>query len=604
MIEINDETGEVKFNMKARSAFFASVLTYSAFSPVPDEAIDILGTNPIVNAATYGKSYKTIYNSGAYYVSNFKPMTNITLRANPNYRNKEKIYIKNLVFSYSSKKSSSAPRLEWEVGDRSETRISSTDEAGWNKYIGKNTAKPNFMGAHMFDSPIRFTYVLHYNYARVNANNPVPEDNPINQAMAQHSTRALISYALNRKYFLDYFTNSIPLLPGSKASPFTFNRYVPNNLIKFSENSGRGFDNSKNVEAAQQQGINDPDKEVVKEWVTDYAELYDNQYLLKIAKPIADDLRPGETFDAASEVNKLNLGYDAHLQNDLLAFSALTSEALKNEFKQAKTYEEKIQILIKQVNEDYASYGKNGGKSIPFNSNNKANISWLVPAGSETTTHPFLLDMTRRFSDIPNNPLNIELNVAANLEEYRALLRNKDFSIFIGGWGPDYADPTTFLNTIKYDGDLSEYNNGKSVIDQVNDSDGNVAYKGKNTYFDQLASYFADYEKGLDDASLELGYERFNKLAEQEVNLIYKYKLFYPAYIESPVVEPFLTYRNRFTNQTTEIGTSKAKFFGQKMIPRLWTNAEYQEALKAYNDGRGKTIIYNWYEDQKNVKIS
>jgi len=604
MIEIDDEKNEVIFNMKARAPYFGSVLTYSAFAPIPDEAIDILGVNPLINASTYGKSYKTIFNSGAYYVSNFNPLTNISFKANPNYRDIEKVYIKNLVFSYSSKKSVSASRLEWEVGDISDTAISPRDEAGWNKYVGKNNLNPTFSGIHMYETPIRFTFAYQYNFARVNADNPVPELNPINQAFAQRSTRALISYALNREYFLSYYTSNISKFPGSDASPFTVNRFIPKNLLTFSENEGRGLDNSKNVEAAKQQGIESkPENPAVKEFVKDYTDLVNDQYLLKLAKPAADELNPGKEFDAAAEIKKLDLGYEAHLHNDYVAYNGLTSDSLKNEFKQAKTYEEKIQILIKQVNEDFQSYKNNGAAPIPFDSNNKAGLRFLIASGTETTWQPFIREMASQFNIIENNPISIDIKVAANLEEQRSLTNSGDFSILMGGWGPDYADPATFLNTMKYNGDLSDYNNASKVINRESDDTGVDFYKGKNVYFDELANYFADYTKNIEAISEEIGYERFNKYAEQEINLIYKYMLFYPAFIDTDVKQLLLTYRNPFTNQTTEIGTTKAKYVGQKMVPRLWTVQEYIDAKKAYEDGRDKSIIYNWYEDSKNTKI-
>ena len=141
-----------------------------------------------------------------------------------------------------------------------------------------------------------------------------------NKLIAQNSTRALISYAINRSTAAHYYSNALDAKDATKSSLLR-NIYTANDLAL--DDSGK-----------------------------DYADYIKTSYGNKV-KDVATQM--GQTLtdeELAAQEALTDNGQDLYLQNDYLAYSALTDETLKQEFINDQSGEAKIQTLIKQVNLD------------------------------------------------------------------------------------------------------------------------------------------------------------------------------------------------------------------------------------------------------------
>lgn len=120
-----------------------------------------------------------------------------------------------------------------------------------------------------------------------------------------------------------------------------------------------------------------------------------------------------------------------------------------------------------------------------------------------------------------NGVVAIQLNVPANNDQnaqWGSVKQNYDFSMW-SGWGPDYADPNTFLHTMCVGGDMVEM----------------LGFTGENTALEQqvLGGYDALYKEAAAIVDVARTQERYQKFAEAEYALIYEYAIIVPWLTQS-----------------------------------------------------------------------
>ena len=132
--------------------------------------------------------------------------------------------------------------------------------------------------------------------------------------------------------------------------------------------------------------------------------------------------------------------------------------------------------------------------------------------------------MYKSITEAANGLVKIQMNIAADEtqdQEWGSITNNYDFSMW-SGWGPDYADPQTFLQTFKIGGDMVEYLGfGKGTPE-------NEALEKQ-----VLGAYDELYQKAaviVDGAKTK---ERYQAFAEAEYALIYEYAVIVPWLTQS-----------------------------------------------------------------------
>jgi oligopeptide transport system substrate-binding protein len=115
--------------------------------------------------------------------------------------------------------------------------------------------------------------------------------------------------------------------------------------------------------------------------------------------------------------------------------------------------------------------------------------------------------------------IDIQINYPTSDDQntkWGSIFNNYDFSMW-SGWGPDYADPQTFLQTFKIGGDMVEYIGfGKGTPE-------NEALEKS-----VLGAYTELFDKAVAIVDPTLTKERYKAFAEAEYALIYEYAVIVP----------------------------------------------------------------------------
>ncbi|ATG97250.1 oligopeptide ABC transporter substrate-binding protein OppA [Mesoplasma lactucae] len=537
-----DETADTfTFHLEQTAPYFDSLLTYVAFAPLPDMAID--WNSPTVSGYSYGRDYKSALYSGAYLPDKVNPSTSISLKKNNNYFKADETYIKKIILNYPKNQTPSNLAFLFETNDLSLAPISSTDTHSWYKYIGKgnNTETAKFGGVHDSFLGTPSTSFLLYNYGyktNPDSKDQKPEDVLQNQVLAQQSTRALISYGMDRSKAAKFFSQELDSSkPSSAPSSLLRNVYTTPNLVS---------DNGK-----------------------DYVEYIQDEY----SKEFGQSKPSTSGFNPKGDGVILQDGSDAYKENDEFALKTITDPQLKQQFIDAKeNYEAKMQILMKQVRKD-SKLGEN--QTVSFN--------FLANGSDKTTLNPRLRDMFDSFSNLKNNPIKINVMESQDSGDYSTIQRTPTWNMMIAGWSPDYADPSTYLNTIGYGGDYGSYNNLTKIISK-DKTTGKL--KGNNKAFDALATDLQSYGDALNFANKEFDINtRLTSYSKAETLALYQKQFILPMFIKTPVEAPALSYLDQFTRPSVAYGTCFTRMSGVKMTPKLWTKEQYNQHKAEWEQG-------------------
>jgi len=204
----------LEFTLTNPIPYFLSSLTYYAFLPVSETFLKEVGFN------NFGTSKKTLLYNGAYLLSDYTHSSKIEYSKNPNYWDKENVFIDKLVFTkLMSYHSSSFTRLAYENGNVDEFVVNKSDDTGWNKYVLVNNGSDNNPGAnntYVSNETNNFTvYHMLFNQNRSSYNLSMlsQEENIIaNRALSNLNFRKSLTYGINRGY---YFNNEISTLESS-----------------------------------------------------------------------------------------------------------------------------------------------------------------------------------------------------------------------------------------------------------------------------------------------------------------------------------------------------------------------------------------------------
>lgn len=242
---------ELQFVLSYPVPYFLSALTYCNFLPVSEKFIKEIGFN------NFGTSRKTLLYNGAYILSNYSHSSRIEYIKNPNYWDRENVFIDKLIFhKYLGYRAANFTRLAYESGNIDEFSVNQNDEKGWNKYVvgekGLGTIdNPIGNNTYVSSESTDFTvYYLLFNQNRVNYNYSTLSQEEVllaNKALNNTNFRKALSYGIDRTL---YFTNndSNDLLSTIVPKGFSYNNdkdyfeyiieeYSKKNNITFAEST-------------------------------------------------------------------------------------------------------------------------------------------------------------------------------------------------------------------------------------------------------------------------------------------------------------------------------------------------------------------------------
>lgn len=221
---INDY--ELQFILQKPCSYFLSSLTYYSFLPVSEKFIQEVGIN------NFGTSKKTLLYNGAYLLENYSHTSKIEFIKNPNYWDKDNVFIDKLVFTKTLNYSSHGyARLSYESGNLDEFILTEDDTVGWKKYvigddnIGSNT---NPVGNNTYVIPYTSdftTYYFLFNQNRTNYKYSTLAKEEIeiaNKALQNDNFRKSLFHGIYRDYYFNSEINNTLL-----------SSIVPPNFINF-----------------------------------------------------------------------------------------------------------------------------------------------------------------------------------------------------------------------------------------------------------------------------------------------------------------------------------------------------------------------------------
>ncbi|WP_434333669.1 oligopeptide ABC transporter substrate-binding protein OppA [Mycoplasma capricolum subsp. capricolum] len=229
---------DVGFYLSKRISYFESVISYLAFAPIPEIALQYASDkdqkSSIYAGTAYGKplgkksGYNGLWYSGAYVIEDYFPGSNLNLTKNEFYYNKDKVYIEKINYSYVNKADAATRRFLFETGDVSSTKINANDLAGWKKYVGSED-NPVFEGTNILKQKPTTTWAFGFNfhtkgtqiYDRIELDHQgnlkenskkrprtAQEDSVLNRALALKSLRIMARYVLNRSLYAKFHSEA------------------------------------------------------------------------------------------------------------------------------------------------------------------------------------------------------------------------------------------------------------------------------------------------------------------------------------------------------------------------------------------------------------
>ncbi|ARU91412.1 oligopeptide ABC transporter substrate-binding protein [Spiroplasma clarkii] len=220
-------------------------------------------------------------------------------------------------------------------------------------------------------------------------------------------------------------------------------------------------------------------------------------------------------------------------------------------------------------------------------------LDFLVNGDFASTSNPFINQMLAKFNAIPNNPIKIQSDVAPGGTEYSARAQNGQFDLYSGGWGPDFADPSTFLATLALGGDMANYTGTKRFVEKVGDDyklSPNATALGLGTKSGETSEYIKrleDYTKTfneIDTTETSDITKRFTDFADLEYKMLYDDFLIMPMYTAATPKNWTVSHMEPYSSvYITTYGVSNYKLFTAKINEKLLTKEQLDELYDKYD---------------------
>ncbi|AOG60456.1 oligopeptide ABC transporter substrate-binding protein [Spiroplasma helicoides] len=465
------------------------------------------------------------YYSGAY-LPKINDGNQIVLEKNENYWFKDMVSIKKITYVNASGGTSSKGRELFESGETSGFLVNNDDSQGWNRYVGSDIEKPVF--DYVYDAPTSdalASFVLFFNMYHSDIDGG--EDTKKERAV---KASKLLQNQLAR------------LLISTGIDRSVFVKY-------FSEKFDGGSTTSKmlrNVYTAPGVAADDTGKDF-------------SSYVEDAVKELANV----KANDGSSSIN-LSDGQDPLLGK-------------------AKLYSGKEQSALM---EELRTWMKAQG--ILSDSQSYFELHLLQNPDQNQSLNPKINQMFERFNQIQNNPIHLVAVDAASKEDYQAKTNKGEFDLDISGWSPDYADPGTFLNTLRVEGDMNTYTGSAKIMEVLNDK-GNKNYSALHTdVSDDFVKDYQEFDKNVaktDSTTTDNKVERFKEFAQQEASYMYKDFFMMPFYIRSAPKNYSVSYVVPYsTNYAWSYGIAGFKDWSKQLSSHIVSTVEAEAQKQRVKD--------------------
>ncbi len=559
-IKATTENGKsvLTYKLENPSYFFLSVLTYTPFLPINAAFINEVGFS------SFGESNSKFLYCGPYLLKKWDELS-LQYVKNQHYWDKNAVHLETINYSVLK---GDIPfdyiRKEFEAGRIDAFGVSQNDEAGWTKYI----VGPD--GTGTIDNPANdltysreievvdstFVFELNVNRNASNADSMVSKYTNLTNPSLVNTDRALkinevrelvlngIDFGVyNRRYGT---TEQI-------QAQYQMWTYVPKGFV---QNDDNGKDYIEYVYDAYADKFNmtfDEAKAELKQGQIDTRNTKDEIAALatkaKNAITLVNNNGGVEGVDSKGELTaKAQITYPIQVE-----YLGLNWDAEQSGYDAA---------WIEEFNQDVNACTLN---------QNKVTAKLPLCSGGK---YPYF--------EIVNNTKVTEAT-------YINMGESGQYHLYVSGWGADYADPLTFMNTFVTGGDMSMYTGTKKEVIDYRIVDGAVE-KGKILEkYDELVAKGRVIYDNTDN--------RFTYFGQAEVELIFGAHIMKPIYMMGQGWTFSVSKAAGYETPTAAYGLSSYKLKGVYVLTEPMKSADRFEAKALYNENKKAALAagYNIY---------
>ena len=560
-VTVDDAAGTIKYSLLSSAMYFPTMLTYSPFLPVNQNFYTEKGS-------TFGTSAKdSILYCGPYYLSQ-SDETAIVYSRNKTYAKRadihgyNSVHVDKVVMSIASADIDySYIRQQFENGNIDGFTISPTDDVGWKKYI----EGPDGTGTY---------------------------DKPFN-GLVNSRLLDTIGYAYGSNIVMERTKDS-----NSKQS------YSSKGSAEAIANTERAL-RLQSVRVALQSAFDYPTYYARKTSDGDSDSIFATQELVHTYVPEGFVMDNNENEYVKTYYAKELANYEGITQDQ--AYASIERGQFKTRMETKEQVWEKVQAAqadIAAYNADAALVAKYGAITYPIN------IEYFaIKDGTDYLDDvEFINSMNKRLNnidDLGKDDVNCTIfhmipTDKCNSNNYKTVDGSSgggaafDYSAVMWGWGADYGDPLTYLNTYTYGGDwgsVFSFLKQDYVPNIINNGSG-VEEKDLLKDYTDLVRQGAKENKNLTT--------RYTYFAQAEVMLIKELAIYMPQTNNGQGWAISISKTAGYETPTANYGISNNRLTGLWVLKDPLTREErttlreqYEANKKAYIEAHGTINIYD-----------
>jgi len=531
--------GKLKFTLNSSMPYFTSVLTYSCFLPMNAHFVDEVGY------ANFGLTKEDFLYNGAFILNTWNEST-VKYTKNTQYFDAAKVHINTVTYTVlSGDLGYDFTRTKYENNEIDGFTVSQYDSIGWSKYVAGTDGTGTLESPASDDAYARFVegvdsaYVMMINMERTTE--PAEDQNSnlndldivnANKAVKLDAVRSILLNGMDMSiYNKRYGTTQV------YQEQMQINTYTPRNFCLDSANN--------------------------KDYVDYVYEAYAEKFGITVEEAAAK-LEPGQIAGTNASVATV-ASIRTQLLKEVSAFNAANPT-------DAISYPIKVEYLGLNFDTDELGYDTAWVEAA----NERING---VTINADHVTASLPLAASYPYVEIVNN------TGAADAATYQAMGSAGYYNMYVMGWGPDYADPLTYLNTFVTGGDMSGYTNTGEAITTYSATGTTLTSRTMLEHYDELV---AEGKAITDDIA-----QRYSKFAEAEVELIYEQHLIRPLYNRGQGWRVTVTRTIAYEKPTATYGLSENKLKGMWVLEAT-VGAAARIACKAIYENKKANLDPNY----------
>ncbi len=557
----NVEYYYVEYELEKPASYFPSALTYTPFLPINESFVNDLGG---ISSYGVGNNDRLLY-CGAFRLEKWDGSGTLVYKKNTEYWDADNVHIDTITYNLlPDQTNDDFIRREYEAGKIDSFGVSQTDKVGWETYVtGKDNrgSIENPVNEDVYSREIDTIDSTFYTQLNVNRKNfgsysPLSKDENemANAAMKINAVRDLL---LNGVDYTIY--NQRYGLAADMQNQYQMWTFIPKGFV---EASGK-----------------------------DYIEFLYEAYSEKYGVPV-DEVRE------LLAQGKLPNGYNAKAQTEKLAARA---KAAVEYWKENGPITYEVDGQTKSIRVDFPIRFEYLG--LNFDAKQSVWDSQWIENFNETvnacTTNPDKIKNGATACKDNKYPyFEIVKNEKVTAANYTELGQSGDYHMYVIGWGADYADPLTYLNTLTTGGDMASYAGIQTEVpDYVNTfSDDNKVLSGstKENMLDEYDRLVAEGAQTNNNPTL-----RFELFAQAEVELLFEVHIMSPDYMSGQGWSVTVSRLAGYETPSAAYGLSSYKLKGVYALTTAMGGVDRKASKKLFDDNKKQAL--NGYSEENSL---